>query len=160
MVLSNNIRDKNFFPIFLMSDWKWVWKHWFGLWSCWQKLYQMGSRHGSIFGYWSALGHVPAIRCSWSHCELFVHLFLLLGILNDAFYALYVTPIFNYLQINTCNGFYCDQFTPNSNNKPKMWTENWSGWYGVWLVDSNDFVYGWAAPSARLAIYLLHEISH
>ncbi|RHN75922.1 putative glycosidase [Medicago truncatula] len=31
--------------------------------------------------------------------------------------------------INTCNGFYCDQFTPNSNTKPKMWTENWSAWY-------------------------------
>lgn len=31
--------------------------------------------------------------------------------------------------INTCNGFYCDQFTPNSNNKPKIWTENWSGWF-------------------------------
>lgn len=31
--------------------------------------------------------------------------------------------------INTCNGFYCDQFTPNSNSTPKMWTENWSGWY-------------------------------
>ncbi|KAL0418191.1 UNVERIFIED_CONTAM: Beta-galactosidase 8 [Sesamum radiatum] len=31
--------------------------------------------------------------------------------------------------INTCNGFYCDQFTPNSDNKPKMWTENWSGWF-------------------------------
>lgn len=33
-----------------------------------------------------------------------------------------------FFQINTCNGFYCDQFTPNSKNKPKMWTENWSGW--------------------------------
>ncbi|KAK7402136.1 hypothetical protein VNO78_14159 [Psophocarpus tetragonolobus] len=31
--------------------------------------------------------------------------------------------------INTCNGFYCDQFTPNSDTKPKMWTENWSGWF-------------------------------
>lgn len=31
--------------------------------------------------------------------------------------------------INTCNGFYCDQFSPNSNNTPKMWTENWSGWF-------------------------------
>ncbi|PKU80113.1 Beta-galactosidase 6 [Dendrobium catenatum] len=31
--------------------------------------------------------------------------------------------------INTCNGFYCDQFTPNSANKPKIWTENWSGWF-------------------------------
>ncbi|XP_039126405.1 beta-galactosidase 6-like isoform X2 [Dioscorea cayenensis subsp. rotundata] len=31
--------------------------------------------------------------------------------------------------INTCNGFYCDQFTPNSNKKPKLWTENWTGWF-------------------------------
>eukprot|EP01018_Ginkgo_biloba_P019618 Gb_41532 [translate_table: standard] len=31
--------------------------------------------------------------------------------------------------INTCNSFYCDQFTPNSNNKPKFWTENWPGWF-------------------------------
>ncbi|EYU18852.1 hypothetical protein ABFS82_04G192500 [Erythranthe guttata] len=33
--------------------------------------------------------------------------------------------------INTCNGFYCDQFTPNSKNSPKMWTENWSGWFSA-----------------------------
>lgn len=31
--------------------------------------------------------------------------------------------------INTCNGYYCEDFKPNSNNKPKMWTENWTGWY-------------------------------
>ncbi|CAN0852800.1 Beta-galactosidase 8 [Linum grandiflorum] len=31
--------------------------------------------------------------------------------------------------INTCNGFYCDDFTPNSPSKPKMWTENYSGWF-------------------------------
>ncbi|KAF8652109.1 hypothetical protein HU200_063059 [Digitaria exilis] len=31
--------------------------------------------------------------------------------------------------INTCNGFYCDYFTPNSNSKPNMWTEAWSGWF-------------------------------
>ncbi|XP_010243525.1 PREDICTED: beta-galactosidase 3 isoform X2 [Nelumbo nucifera] len=31
--------------------------------------------------------------------------------------------------INTCNSFYCDQFKPNSVNKPKMWTENWPGWF-------------------------------
>eukprot|EP01018_Ginkgo_biloba_P031036 Gb_40554 [translate_table: standard] len=31
--------------------------------------------------------------------------------------------------INTCNGFYCDQFKPNSYKKPKMWTENWTGWF-------------------------------
>ncbi|KAK7273883.1 hypothetical protein RIF29_14947 [Crotalaria pallida] len=35
-------------------------------------------------------------------------------------------------QINTCNGWYCDQFKPNSGNKPKMWTENWTGWYNNW----------------------------
>ncbi|KAF5194526.1 Beta-galactosidase, partial [Thalictrum thalictroides] len=31
--------------------------------------------------------------------------------------------------INTCNGFYCDEFTPNSPSKPKMWTENYVGWF-------------------------------
>nr|GEV96064.1 beta-galactosidase 3-like [Tanacetum cinerariifolium] len=31
--------------------------------------------------------------------------------------------------INTCNGFYCDTFTPNKPNKPTMWTEAWSGWF-------------------------------
>lgn len=31
--------------------------------------------------------------------------------------------------INTCNGFYCDTFTPNSPSKPKMWTENYPGWF-------------------------------
>ncbi|GAA0150570.1 galactosidase [Lithospermum erythrorhizon] len=31
--------------------------------------------------------------------------------------------------INTCNGFYCDKFSPNKPYKPKMWTEAWSGWF-------------------------------
>ncbi|KAK9947949.1 hypothetical protein M0R45_003544 [Rubus argutus] len=31
--------------------------------------------------------------------------------------------------IDTCNGFYCENFTPNKNYKPKMWTEIWTGWY-------------------------------
>ncbi|XP_020572692.1 beta-galactosidase 3 isoform X2 [Phalaenopsis equestris] len=31
--------------------------------------------------------------------------------------------------INTCNSFYCDQFVPNSPNKPMIWTENWPGWF-------------------------------
>ncbi|OMO91833.1 hypothetical protein COLO4_18061 [Corchorus olitorius] len=34
--------------------------------------------------------------------------------------------------INTCNGFYCDNFTPNNPNSPKMWTENWTGWFKLW----------------------------
>ncbi|OIT26841.1 PREDICTED: beta-galactosidase [Nicotiana attenuata] len=31
--------------------------------------------------------------------------------------------------INTCNGFYCDYFSPNKANKPKMWTEAWTAWF-------------------------------
>ncbi|KAK7309321.1 hypothetical protein RJT34_05949 [Clitoria ternatea] len=31
--------------------------------------------------------------------------------------------------INTCNGFYCDKFTPNKPYKPSIWTEAWSGWF-------------------------------
>ncbi|XP_059647641.1 beta-galactosidase 3-like [Cornus florida] len=31
--------------------------------------------------------------------------------------------------INTCNGFYCDYFSPNNPNKPTMWTEAWTGWF-------------------------------
>ncbi|KAL9225415.1 hypothetical protein vseg_001344 [Gypsophila vaccaria] len=34
--------------------------------------------------------------------------------------------------INTCNGFYCDNFTPNREGVPKIFTENWSGWYKQW----------------------------
>ncbi|KAL7224940.1 hypothetical protein ACSBR1_026261 [Camellia fascicularis] len=34
--------------------------------------------------------------------------------------------------INTCNGWYCDQFTPNRPSSPKMWTENWTGWFKNW----------------------------
>ncbi|KAJ4717252.1 Beta-galactosidase [Melia azedarach] len=34
--------------------------------------------------------------------------------------------------IDTCNGFYCDQFKPNSPKSPKMWTENWTGWFKLW----------------------------
>ncbi|XP_028774228.1 beta-galactosidase-like [Neltuma alba] len=31
--------------------------------------------------------------------------------------------------IDTCNGYYCDSFKSNTKYKPKMWTENWTGWY-------------------------------
>ncbi|XP_021298184.1 beta-galactosidase 15-like [Herrania umbratica] len=34
--------------------------------------------------------------------------------------------------INTCNGFYCDEFKPNNPSSPKMWTENWTGWFKSW----------------------------
>jgi len=35
-------------------------------------------------------------------------------------------------QIDTCNGFYCEGFVPKGKDKPKMWTEMWSGWYTQW----------------------------
>ncbi|GLJ52389.1 hypothetical protein SUGI_1114380 [Cryptomeria japonica] len=31
--------------------------------------------------------------------------------------------------IDTWNGFYGDQFTPEFPTSPKIWTENWSGWF-------------------------------
>ncbi|XP_076901301.1 beta-galactosidase 3-like [Bidens hawaiensis] len=31
--------------------------------------------------------------------------------------------------INTCNSFYCDDFKPNYPTMPKIWTENWPGWF-------------------------------
>ncbi|KAF3450936.1 hypothetical protein FNV43_RR07025 [Rhamnella rubrinervis] len=34
--------------------------------------------------------------------------------------------------INTCNGYYCDSFTPNNPKSPKMFTENWIGWFKKW----------------------------
>ncbi|XP_030491853.2 beta-galactosidase 15 [Cannabis sativa] len=34
--------------------------------------------------------------------------------------------------INTCNGYYCESFEPNSPNSPKMFTENWVGWFKKW----------------------------
>ncbi|KAH6829037.1 beta-galactosidase 8 [Perilla frutescens var. hirtella] len=39
--------------------------------------------------------------------------------------------------INTCNGFYCDGFAPNSPFKPAMWTENYVGWF---------LAFGYAVP--------------
>ncbi|KAG4938605.1 hypothetical protein JHK82_044398 [Glycine max] len=34
--------------------------------------------------------------------------------------------------INTCNGHYCDSFQPNNPKSPKMFTENWIGWFQKW----------------------------
>ncbi|XP_076927574.1 beta-galactosidase 3-like [Bidens hawaiensis] len=31
--------------------------------------------------------------------------------------------------INTCNSFYCDEFKPIFPTMPKIWTENWPGWF-------------------------------
>jgi hypothetical protein len=43
--------------------------------------------------------------------------------------VLFLTALLLFLrQINTCNGFYCDNFRPHRWAMPKMWTENWDGW--------------------------------
>ncbi|XP_059462503.1 beta-galactosidase 15-like [Corylus avellana] len=56
--------------------------------------------------------------------------------------------------INTCNGWYCDQFTPNNPNSPKMWTENWTGWYKGWgLQDPHRTVEDLAYAVARFFQY-------
>ncbi|BFG15416.1 hypothetical protein CerSpe_016900 [Prunus speciosa] len=34
--------------------------------------------------------------------------------------------------IDACNGYYCDGYRPNSDNKPTLWTEDWDGWYASW----------------------------
>ncbi|XP_044945954.1 beta-galactosidase 1-like [Hordeum vulgare subsp. vulgare] len=39
--------------------------------------------------------------------------------------------------INTCNGFYCHDWFPKRTDIPKIWTENWTGWFKAW--DKPDF---------------------
>lgn len=63
-------------------------------------------------------------------------------------------------QINTCNGYYCDGFKPNSNKKPIFWTEDWDGWYYlylIWLVScfkatSQPFIYCVVQKSASCTL--------
>ncbi|PPD93340.1 hypothetical protein GOBAR_DD09730 [Gossypium barbadense] len=43
--------------------------------------------------------------------------------------------------INTCNGFYCDNFKPNNPKSPKMWTENWTYHGGTKLGCTSDGLY-------------------
>ncbi|TKY62981.1 Beta-galactosidase protein [Spatholobus suberectus] len=62
--------------------------------------------------------------------------------------------------INTCNGYYCDQFQPNNNNKPKIWTENWTGWYKNWGMQNprrtaEDVAY---AVASTMAVPILDEL--
>ncbi|KAG4167255.1 hypothetical protein ERO13_A13G184350v2 [Gossypium hirsutum] len=34
--------------------------------------------------------------------------------------------------LETFNGWYCDEYKPKDPNTPKMWTENWTGWFKSW----------------------------
>ncbi|KAK9275963.1 hypothetical protein L1049_023238 [Liquidambar formosana] len=52
-------------------------------------------------------------------------------------------------QINTCNGWYCDSFTPNNPNSPKMWTENWTGCI---LPDCKNEAYNTAKVNTQTSV--------
>ena len=71
---------------------------------------------------------VPWLMCQQSDApEPMVLFFFFLNLLIIFFF--YLIPVIDFCsQINTCNGWYCDQFTPNRPTSPKMWTENWTGW--------------------------------
>lgn len=52
---------------------------------------------------------------------------------RDFFFSLILlvlcSYVFHILQIDSCNGFYCENFRPNRAWKPKMFTELWTGWW-------------------------------
>ncbi|KAJ7962921.1 Beta-galactosidase [Quillaja saponaria] len=64
--------------------------------------------------------------------------------------------------INTCNGFYCDNFTPNNPKSPKMFTENWLGWKVLFscdiLEDSKKEVYNTANINAQTSVFFKKPI--
>ena len=107
-------------------------------------LWQIENEYGNVMGPYGAAGKsyvkwsasmalsldtgVPWVMCQQGDApDPIVSLFLafLASMIYCIDFAFLISELF---QINTCNGFYCDQFTPNSKSKPKMWTENWTGW--------------------------------
>uniref|UniRef100_A0A7N0VC10 beta-galactosidase n=1 Tax=Kalanchoe fedtschenkoi TaxID=63787 RepID=A0A7N0VC10_KALFE len=38
--------------------------------------------------------------------------------------------------LEACNGWYCDQYKPKKAGTPKLWTENWTGWFQNWGAPS------------------------
>eukprot|EP00475_Leptophrys_vorax_P009092 TRINITY_DN1597_c0_g1_i1.p1 TRINITY_DN1597_c0_g1~~TRINITY_DN1597_c0_g1_i1.p1 ORF type:complete len:831 (-),score=183.81 TRINITY_DN1597_c0_g1_i1:74-2566(-) len=66
--------------------------------------------------------------------------------------------------IETCNGFYCDSYTPKSGT-PKMWTENWPGWFQAWgspfpQRPSEDVAFAVARFFARGGAYACYYMYH
>ena len=84
--------------------------------------------------------HLCIIYCAMLMCLLFTINHFLLDDFSKEFTILIYIYVIIYLhfQINTCNGYYCDSFTPTRNDVPKMFTENWSGWY-VSFFSPNNF---------------------
>ncbi|KAL5075138.1 hypothetical protein RYX36_014122 [Vicia faba] len=52
--------------------------------------------------------------------------------------------------IDTCNSFYCDQFTPTSPNRPKIWTENWPGWLVYILTQLEHALPSFLTPMIKM----------
>ncbi|KAF9589336.1 hypothetical protein IFM89_022672 [Coptis chinensis] len=44
------------------------------------------------------------------------------------------------MKINTCNGFYCDWFSPNKAYKPKVWTETGLAWSDLGVLSLLGFM--------------------
>jgi len=85
-------------------------------------LQQIENEYGKIADYFGAKGH---LYIDWAaNMSVNLNTGVPWTMCKDADAPSYV--------INTCNGMYCGRlFTPNSKNAPKMWTENWTGWFSV-----------------------------
>ncbi|ERN05588.1 hypothetical protein AMTRI_Chr12g267700 [Amborella trichopoda] len=85
-------------------------------------LTQIENEYGNVQGPYGDAGHRYIQWCAKMAESLNVGVPWIMCQQNDA-----PQPM-----INTCNGFYCDSFKPNNPNSPKMWTENWTGWFKGW----------------------------
>ncbi|CAF2058402.1 unnamed protein product, partial [Brassica napus] len=86
------------------------------------KLHNYDSRHGNVMGSYGESGKEYIKWCANMAQSLDVGVPWIMCQQNDA-----PQPM-----LNTCNGFYCDNFVPNNPNTPKMLTENWTGWFKQW----------------------------
>ncbi|XP_052182584.1 beta-galactosidase-like [Diospyros lotus] len=85
-------------------------------------LAQIENEYGNVISSYGAIGKAYLDWCANMAESLDVGVPWIMCQQNDA-----PEPM-----INTCNGWYCDSFTPNNPNSPKMWTENWTGWFKNW----------------------------
>jgi hypothetical protein len=105
------------------------------LWRRWKIICQMGCWYGTWAWCWCTLGNVSAVWCTGKYCKWHLHV-----VPFPCLFSSLCLFIFNLvLQINSCNGFYCDGFKPNSYGKPTLWTEDWNGWL-LFCLFSNLFV--------------------
>lgn len=109
-------------------------------------IFQIENEYGNVISHYGEAGKayinwcanmaeslnvgVPWIMCQESDAPqpmVFVYTFYV----AESKYLIYEVKLIVFkfhVQINTCNGWYCDNFEPNNPNSPKMWTENWVGW--------------------------------